>query len=135
MADKPNPEAESRKGGVTIADNVIAKIAYTACREIDGVHALGGATSRALSSLASSVRGGESRTQGVSVDLHDEVVDIDVTLVVEYGANIPQVGETCRTAVKEKVEGVTGLTVRAVNIVVSDIDFAEEAPGKPAGQA
>ena len=42
MVDKPNPEAEPKKGGVTIADNVIAKIAYTACREIDGVHALGG---------------------------------------------------------------------------------------------
>jgi uncharacterized alkaline shock family protein YloU len=135
MVDKPSPEAEPRPGGVTIADNVIAKIAYTACREVDGVHALGGATSRALSSLASSVRGGESRTQGVSVDLHDDVVDIDVTLVVEYGASIPQVGEACRTAVKQKVEGVTGLTVRAVNIVVSDIDFAEETPGKPTGQS
>ncbi len=135
MVDKANPEDESKPGGVTIADNVVAKIAYTACREIDGVHALGGATSRALSSLASSVRGGESRTQGVSVDLRDDVVDIDVTLVVEYGANIPAVGEACRAAVKEKVEGVTGLTVRAVNIVVSDIDFAEDAPGRPAGQA
>ncbi|HJW74168.1 MAG TPA: Asp23/Gls24 family envelope stress response protein [Thermoleophilia bacterium] len=135
MVDKPDPDDQQRTGGVTIADSVVAKIAYTACREIDGVHALGGATSRALSSLASSVRGGESRTQGVSVDLHDDVVDVDVTLVIEYGASIPQVGETCRAAVKEKVEGVTGLTVRTVNIVVSDIDFAEEAPGKPAGQA
>jgi uncharacterized alkaline shock family protein YloU len=135
MVDKPDPDEQQRTGGVTIADSVVAKIAYTACREIDGVHALGGATSRALSSLASSVRGGESRTQGVSVDLHDEVVDVDITLVVEYGANIPQVGEACRAAVKEKVEGVTGLSVRSVNIVVSDIDFAEEAPAKPAGQA
>jgi uncharacterized alkaline shock family protein YloU len=134
MADKPSPEAERGSGGVTIADNVVAKIAYTACREVEGVHALGGATSRALSTLASSVRG-ESRTQGVSVDLHGDVVDIDVTLVVEYGANIPSVGEACRAAVKEKVEGVTGLTVHGVNIVVSDIDFAEDVPGRPPGQA
>ena len=70
------------------------------------MHALGGATSRALSSLRG---GGESRTQGVSVDLRDDGVDLDVTLVVTYGVNIPQVAEACRDAVKEQVEGSTGL--------------------------
>ena len=65
MAKGPKPEAEASSSGVTIADSVIAKIAHKACQEIAGVHALGGATSRALSSL----RGGENRTQGVSVDM------------------------------------------------------------------
>jgi uncharacterized alkaline shock family protein YloU len=113
---------------VTIADSVVAKLAHTACRDIEGVHALGGATSRAFSSL----RGGESRTQGVSVDIHDEGVDVDVTLVVAFGANIPQVAEACRGAIKEKVEGSTGLKVRAVNVVVADIFFPEDPSGAPA---
>jgi uncharacterized alkaline shock family protein YloU len=135
MADKMKPEAEIKPGGVTIADNVVAKIAHQACRDIEGVHAMGGATSRALSSLASSVRGGESRTQGVSVDVRDDVVDIDITIVVDYGVNISSVGETCRAAVQEKVEGVTGLKVRAVNVVVSDIHFPEDTAGKSGPQA
>jgi uncharacterized alkaline shock family protein YloU len=129
MAEGPKPEAEAGSGGVTIADSVVAKVAHTACRDIAGVHALGGATSRALSSLRG---GGESRTQGVSVDLRDDGVDLDITLVVMYGVNIPQVAEECRKAVKEQVEGSTGLTVRAVNVVVSDIYFPE-APAEGGG--
>ena len=122
MAKGPKPEAEAGSSGVTIADSVIAKIAHKACQEIAGVHALGGATSRALSSL----RGGENRTQGVSVDLRDDGVDIDITLVITYGVNIPQVAEACRAAVKEQVEGSTGLTVRCINVVVGDVYFPED---------
>jgi uncharacterized alkaline shock family protein YloU len=135
MADKVKPEPEGKAGGVTIADSVVAKIAHQACRNVEGVHAMGGATSRALSSLASSVRGGESRTQGVSVDVHGDVADIDITIVVEYGVNIKAVGEACRAAVQEKVEGVTGLKVRAVNVIVSDIHFPEDAAGKGSSEA
>jgi uncharacterized alkaline shock family protein YloU len=122
MVEGPKPDAEVSSSGVTIADSVVAKVAHTACREIAGVHALGGATSRAFSSL----RGGENRTQGVSVDLRDDGVDLDITLVVTYGVNIPQVAEACRKAVKEQVEGSTGLTVRSVNVIVSDVHFPEE---------
>ena len=71
MADAPNPETGASNGSVTISDSVVAKVAHNACHEIEGVHALGGAASRALSSLR-----GESRTQGVSVDIIDDTVDI-----------------------------------------------------------
>ncbi len=125
MAEELKPDAEVNDGGVTIADTVVAKVAHNACREIDGVHGLGGATSRALSSL----RGGESKTQGVSVDVHEDTIDIDLTVVVTHGVNIPQVAETCRAKVKEQVESITGMSVRAVNVVVSDIYFPEDTPG------
>ena len=95
------------------------------------MHTLGGATSRALSSL----RGGESRTQGISVDLRDDAVDLDLTLVVSYGVNIPAVAEACRGKVKEQVEACTGLTVRTVNVLVSDVHFPEGPPDAPGGQA
>jgi uncharacterized alkaline shock family protein YloU len=121
MADAPNPEPGAASGSVTISDNVVAKVAHNACREIEGVHALGGAASRALSSLR-----GESRTQGVSVDIIDDTVDIDVTLVVSYGVNMTSVAEACRAAVRSQVEGTTGLKVRTVNVLVSDVYFPEE---------
>ncbi len=100
MADAPNPEHGRGSGSVTISDSVVAKVAHNACREIEGVHALGGAASRALSSLR-----GESRTQGVSVDIVDDTVDIDVTLVVTYGANMTQVAEACRAAIRTPGRG------------------------------
>lgn len=121
MADAQNPENGAGNGSVTVSDSVVAKVAHNACREIEGVHALGGAASRALSSLR-----GESRTQGVSVDIIEETVDIDLTIVATYGANMMQVAQACREAVRTQVEGLTGLKVRAVNVLVADVFFPEE---------
>jgi uncharacterized alkaline shock family protein YloU len=135
MADEPSDQpaaaGEQPAGTCEISDNVIAKIAFEACRETEGVHALGGATSRALSNL----RGGEHRTVGVSVDLRGDVVDLDITLVVAYGRSIPEVAQECREKVRERVEAITGLTVKAINVVVSDIYFPEAAPVDQGGQA
>ena len=67
----------------------------------------------------------------MSVDLRDDIVDVDVTLVVEYGAASPRSARPVASAVRERIEAITGLTVNAVNVVVSDIDFPEEASGSP----
>ncbi len=137
MADGPEkqpdgaPPQDEPAGGVEIGDGVVAKIANTACRDIEGVNALGGATSRALAGL----RGGEHRTQGVNVDLRGDVVDIDVTLVVDYGASIPQVAQACRERVRDRVESITGLKVKAVNVVVADVNFPEADAGADAPQS
>jgi uncharacterized alkaline shock family protein YloU len=124
MDEASQTDAEVQNGSVTIADSVVAKVAHNACREIPGVHALGGAASRALSSLR-----GESRTQGVSVDIHEGGVDIDITLVATYGFNIAEVADQCREAVRTAVGGTTGLQVREVNVVVADVHFPDDDEG------
>jgi uncharacterized alkaline shock family protein YloU len=129
-SDAP-PSAPVAGGEFEIGDTVIAKIAHMACREVEGVHALGGATSRALSSL----RVADTRTQGVTVDLRGDSVDVDITLVVTYGRSIPEVAQACRERVRDRIEATTGLAVKAVNVVVSDIYFPEGAPGGDNGQA
>ena len=131
--DQPqvSQDHESRAAGAfEIGDTVIAKIAHMACREVDGVHALGGATSRALSSL----RVADQRTQGVTVDVRGDAVDVDVTLGVSYGRSIPEVAQACRELVRERIEATTGLTVKAVNVVVGDIYFPEAEAGAESGQ-
>ncbi len=134
--EPPAPPAAPSDGPVAdgefeIGDTVIAKIAHMACREVEGVHALGGATSRALSSLHVA----DTRTQGVTVDLRGGDVDVDVTLVVTYGRSIPEVAQACRELVRARIEATTGLAVKAVNVVVSDIYFPEGASGAENGQA
>ncbi len=126
-------DAGSAGGEFEIGDTVIAKIAHMACREVEGVHALGGATSRALSSL----RVADARTQGVTVDLRGDSVDVDITLVVAYGRSIPEVAQACRERVRERIEATTGLAVKAINVVVNDIYFPEGngTSGADSGQA
>jgi uncharacterized alkaline shock family protein YloU len=129
-APDAGPEPGPASGEFEIGDTVIAKIAHMACREVEGVHALGGATSRALSSL----RVADTRTQGVTVDLRGDSVDVDITLVVTYGRSIPEVAQACREQVRTRIEATTGLAVKTVNVVVSDIYFPEGASGTESGQ-
>ena len=110
-------------GGVTISDGVVVKIVHEALKEIEGVGALGGGSVGVLSSLM-----GDKGSGGVCVDIREGSVDIDVSMAVLYGHNVPAVAEQCRSAVKEQVESLTGLTVRAVNVLVTDIDFPEASP-------
>jgi len=124
MTDSTNPDVSASTSGVTISDNVVAKVAYKAVSGIEGIHALGGGSSRALAGLR-----GDRGTPGVSVDIHEDSVDIDVTMSIVFGANVPKIAEACRVAVSEQVENTTGLKVRAVNILVNDVVFPEEQSG------
>jgi uncharacterized alkaline shock family protein YloU len=117
------PRAESGDGGVTIADGVVIKVAVEALKGVEGIGALGGGSGGVLSSLM-----GDKGTSGISVDVREGSVDIDVSMAVKYGFHVPSVAEQSRAAVKEKVEATTGFAVRAVNVLVTDIVFPEENP-------
>ncbi len=124
MTDSTNPDASVPASGVTISDNVVAKVAYKAIAGIEGIHALGGGSSRALAGLR-----GDKGTPGINVDLHEGSVDVDVTMSIVYGANVPRIAEACRAAISEQVENTTGLKVRAVNVLVNDVVFPEDQSG------
>ena len=124
MTEAPKPDAAPGGGGVTISDNVVAKVAFKAIAGIEGIHALGGGSSRALAGLR-----GDKGTPGISVDLRDGSVDIDITMSIVFGSSVPAIAEACRKAVTEQVEGTTGLKVRAVNVLVNDVAFPEEQAG------
>ena len=119
MTEVPSPQAGD--GGVTIADGVVTKVALQALKGIEGIAALGGGSVGVLSSLM-----GDKGSTGISVDLREDSVDIDISMTVEYGFNVPSVAEKSRAAVAEQVEKTTGLKVRAVNVLVTDIAFPED---------
>jgi len=124
MSDAPQPDAPVSAGGVTISDSVVAKIAFKAVGGIQGIHALGGTSARALAGLR-----GDKGTPGICVDLHEGSVDVDITMSIIFGTSVPALAEACRKAVSEQVEATTGLPVRAVNVMVTDIVFPEEKAG------
>ena len=91
---------------------------------IEGINALGGTSARALAGLR-----GDKGTPGISVDLRDGSVDIDITMSIVFGVSVPTIAEACRKAVSEQVEATTGLPVRAVNVLVTDVVFPEDQAG------
>ena len=124
MTDNTNPDASTPTSGVTISDNVVAKVASKAIAGIDGIHAVGGGSSRALAGLR-----GDKGAPGISIDLHEDSVDIDITMSIVFGASVPKIAEACRAAVTEQIENTTGLKVRAVNVLVNDVVFPEDQTG------
>ncbi|MBW3608100.1 MAG: Asp23/Gls24 family envelope stress response protein [Actinobacteria bacterium] len=114
---------QSEHGQTTIGEGVVTKVAGIAAREVPGVHDLGGGAERALGSMSQKAGMGENRGQGVSVETGEKEAAVDLSLVIDYGESIPRIAEAVRNQVIKRVEGITGLTVTEVNIVVNDLYF------------
>jgi uncharacterized alkaline shock family protein YloU len=78
--------------------------------------------------VTGSSSGGGSPTSGVSVQVGEQETAVDLTVAIEYGVSIPQVTETVRRNVINRIENLTGLGVTEVNITVNDVQFPEERP-------
>lgn len=104
-------------GTVQIADDVVAMIASLAATEVDGVSAMVGNITNELMSKV----GMKNLTKGVRVSILENVVTIDLSVVLEYGYNIPTTCQTVQTKVKTAIETMTGLSVADVNIRIASV--------------
>jgi uncharacterized alkaline shock family protein YloU len=125
----------SDRGSTNISDTVVQKIAGIAAQEVEKVQMGGGAAAAVTGFLGSvsgamtgSSSGGGSPTSGVSVEVGEQEAAVDLTVAIEYGVSIPQVTETVRRNVINRIENLTGLGVTEVNITVNDVQFPEERP-------
>jgi uncharacterized alkaline shock family protein YloU len=121
-------ERTNGEGQVTVADNVVQKIAGKACREIAGVHAMGSGGTRAFGAVRERIPGssGPNIAQGVGVEVGEKEAAIDLEIVVEYGVAIAELARSIQRNVKQSVERMTGLRVVEVNIAVDDVYLPTE---------
>ena len=108
---------EDNIGSVQIADDVVAMIASLAATEIPGVSAMVGNITNELMSKV----GIKNLTKGVQVDILDNVVQVDLSIILEYGYNIPDTCQKVQAKVKTAIENMTGLTVSDVNIRIASV--------------
>jgi uncharacterized alkaline shock family protein YloU len=116
------------EGQITVAENVVQKIAGKACREVGGVHAMGNTGTRAFGAVRERIPGstGPNVAQGVGVEVGEKEAAIDLEIVVEYGVSIAELGRSIQRNVKQSVERMTGLRVVEVNIAVDDVFLPTE---------
>lgn len=127
-------EVTTPEGRTTIADVVVSKIAGIAAREVNGVHELvGQGMGAAVTGLAQRVTRADQRSAGVNVEVGEREVAVDFRLTVEYGVSIPQLAADIRGNVADRLEAMTGLRVKEVNIDVVDLYFSgdETQPQRP----
>jgi uncharacterized alkaline shock family protein YloU len=115
------------RGTTVINQSVVAKIAGLAVREVHGVHALGGSAARALGAIREAISSAD-HSQGVTVQMGESEVSVDLNLVAEYPVPLQQVADDARTAVIQAIETLVGLEVTEVNVTINDVHLPDEAP-------
>ena len=121
-----NKEYVSRSdelGNIHISEEVLAAIAAAATLEVEGVNAL----SANLGSDLAELLGKKHLAKGIQVAMEEEKVKVELSVLMEYGHTIPEVGKAVQDNVKNAIESMTGLEVAAVNVAVSGIAFEKKA--------
>ncbi|MHB0975677.1 MAG: Asp23/Gls24 family envelope stress response protein [Candidatus Aquicultorales bacterium] len=103
-------------GDFKMGPGVLELIIGLATVEVEGVVALSGGV---ISSISDWLKGGA--TKGVRVAPADEVVDVDVHLVMDYGKVIPDVARMVQANVKKAVESMTSCRLGSIDVYVEGL--------------
>ena len=114
---------ESSNDGIKIANDVVAVIAGVAVSEVPGVASMSGGFAGGITEVIS---GKKNLSRGIKVETYEKEVKIDVNIIVEYGARIPDVAFEIQNRVKKSVENMTGLKVAGVNVHVQGVKAERE---------
>lgn len=107
-------EEVKKSGSINISNDVVSIVASLAASSVKGVSGMVSSISGGIAELL----GKKNMSKGVKVSVSDKDVTLDLSIIVEYGAKIPDVAWEIQEKVKSEVEAMTGLTVVAVNVSV-----------------
>ena len=118
-------EPKSVQGSVHISEDVITELAKRSLATIKGVQA-------GSPGLASKLGLGRKATEGVRISVDEGAagseITVDVYVMVKYGLRIPDIAWDVQECVKNQLEELTGYLVKAVNVNVQGVYFAEDIP-------
>lgn len=103
---------DNQSGKVVYNANIVQSIVALAIREVEGAMPV------------------EGKRNGISLYLEKEGIYADVSVVVKYGYNVPELAYRIQQSVKQNVENMTRYKVAEVNVHIQDVVF-EEAPAEP----
>ena len=106
---------------VKIASDVIARIAGIAALDVDGVVAVNGNLNREAVSKCNR----NTLKGGVKIALVQNSANVDLSLLMGYGYNIPDVCREVQKKVTDSITNMTGLSVSNVNVSVAGIAVQE----------
>ena len=110
-------------GSIQISEEVLAVITAAAALEVEGVSGLAGGN-RDLTELL----GKKNLTRGVRIQVLEDGVSVDLTVIVKYGYTILDVARAAQDAVASNIESMSGLKVLSVNVNVGGVAFEKEQP-------
>lgn len=112
-------------GKTTIDDAVVAKIAGIAAREVEGVYALGGGAARMVGAIREALNTTDL-SQGISVEVGETQVAVDVTIVADYPVALQRVADDVRAAIGTAMQDLVGMEAAEVNVTVNDVHIPSD---------
>ena len=114
---------EETENGVYISDDVISTISSVAAKSVNGVYGM----YTSLTGGFAEFLGKKNSSKGVKSVIEGKNCEIDLYIIVEYGAIIPDICWEIQDKVKCDVEAMTGLNVTAVNVNVEGVNVVKPA--------
>ncbi len=116
------PENNAVSTNLVISDDVIASIAMSAAKDINGV----GKLVQRPADIRSLINIFEGSLKFVEVTSSDNVYTLKVYITINDGEKIPSVVSEVQNAVKSAVQSMTGCAVSKVNVCVADVEITEK---------
>ncbi|MFN2145919.1 MAG: Asp23/Gls24 family envelope stress response protein [Anaerolineales bacterium] len=117
MTDEINPY-----GSIHVSARAVAAIAYQAAIKSYGV--VGLASKNLVNGFTNKIV--KDPTHGIEVNYEDQMVNIDIYIVVQYGTRIKSVASSVANTVRFSVEKYLGLPINDVNVHVQGLRINEE---------
>ncbi|QAT42841.1 Asp23/Gls24 family envelope stress response protein [Aminipila luticellarii] len=116
-------EQEEKLGAVKISEDVIAICVINSALATKGVAGLSGGLTDTISK---NILGKEPLKKGIKISKEDDEINIDIYVIVHYGVKIPEVAWNIQKNVKKEVENMVDIPIKAINIHVQGVHFAEQ---------
>jgi uncharacterized alkaline shock family protein YloU len=123
---------EGNLGRIDVAESVVALIAFKEAMELEGV---AGTSGGLVKDIASFIRKGDA-PKGVRVTRDEEgQLEIDLSIVVEYGRDVRELASALQLKVMDGVERMTGNRPKAVNVNLVNVHFPQKEKTVPEPEA
>ena len=110
------------------SDEVVAVCAVNATLKTEGVHGMAGGT---LDTVSRNLLRRENAAMGTRVSRNGDDTAVDVSVIVDYGCNIPSVAWDIQKNVKDELKDMVEIDVTAVNIHVQGVGLSSDKEKDP----
>ncbi|MCM8790308.1 MAG: Asp23/Gls24 family envelope stress response protein [Candidatus Omnitrophica bacterium] len=116
-SEQTHRDRTTELGVIRINNDAIATIASLAATEVRGVYSMGGGARGRICDILCR----RYSSKGVRIEMKESEVRLVVSIIVEYGMDIPRVADEVQDSVKRAVEKMTGLIMSEVDVVVEGV--------------
>ena len=124
MPNDNSKKAAAESSAYTVHESVIIALARKAVEGIPGFIRFSG--SSLVSDLADLVGGKRRFDKSIVVTENGDEVSLEILIVAAYGSKFNEVAAAVQKAVYDQIVDFTGLTVKSIDVVVTDTEDAPE---------